>query len=89
MLTVPNVVFLCRKHPCAGGHTAKVSDFSWNRNEEWVAASVSEDNILQIWQMVRCLLLGSISSRCKAKGCRSCGSLRVYLCVSKERCTPW
>ena len=36
-----------------GGHTAKVSDFSWNRNEEWVAASVSEDNILQIWQMVR------------------------------------
>jgi WD40 repeat protein len=37
----------------AGGHTAKVSDFSWNRNEEWVAASVSEDNILQIWQMVR------------------------------------
>jgi hypothetical protein len=30
-----------------------VSDFSWNRNEEWVAASVSEDNILQIWQMVR------------------------------------
>lgn len=36
-----------------GGHTAKVSDFSWSRNEEWVAASVSEDNILQIWQMVR------------------------------------
>ena len=36
-----------------GGHTAKVSDFHWNRNEEFVAASVSEDNILQIWQMVR------------------------------------
>jgi histone-binding protein RBBP4 len=35
-----------------GGHTAKVSDFSWNPNECWVAASVSEDNILQIWQMV-------------------------------------
>jgi histone-binding protein RBBP4 len=35
-----------------GGHTAKISDFSWNRNEDWVAASVSEDNILQIWQMV-------------------------------------
>lgn len=34
------------------GHTAKVSDFSWNRTEDWVAASVSEDNILQIWQMV-------------------------------------
>ena len=35
-----------------GGHTAKVSDFSWNANDHWVAASVSEDNILQIWQMV-------------------------------------
>mmetsp|Transcript_21987 Transcript_21987/g.36833 ORF Transcript_21987/g.36833 Transcript_21987/m.36833 type:complete len:476 (+) Transcript_21987:41-1468(+) len=34
-----------------GGHTAKISDFHWNRNEEWVAASVSEDNIMQIWQM--------------------------------------
>ncbi|CAE7602271.1 Rbbp7 [Symbiodinium microadriaticum] len=33
-----------------GGHSAKVSDFSWNSNDEWVIASVSEDNILQIWQ---------------------------------------
>jgi histone-binding protein RBBP4 len=35
-----------------GGHTSKVSDFSWNPNEDWVVASVSEDNILQVWQMV-------------------------------------
>jgi len=35
-----------------GGHTAKVSDFSWNINESWVIASVAEDNILQVWQMV-------------------------------------
>ena len=35
------------------GHTSKVSDFHWNQNEDWVVASVSEDNILQIWQMVR------------------------------------
>jgi len=34
-----------------GGHTAKISDFSWNPNESWVVASVAEDNILQIWQM--------------------------------------
>ena len=34
-----------------GGHTAKISDFSWNSNDEWVMASVAEDNILQIWQM--------------------------------------
>eukprot|EP00118_Oscarella_pearsei_P025908 m.309017 g.309017 ORF g.309017 m.309017 type:complete len:425 (+) comp45284_c0_seq1:71-1345(+) len=34
-----------------GGHTAKISDFSWNPHEPWVICSVSEDNILQVWQM--------------------------------------
>ena len=34
-----------------GGHTAKVSDFAWSPSDEWVVASVAEDNILQIWQM--------------------------------------
>lgn len=34
-----------------GGHTAKISDFTWNPNEPWVVCSVSEDNILQVWQM--------------------------------------
>lgn len=34
-----------------GGHTSKVSDLTWNRNEPWVISSVAEDNILQIWQM--------------------------------------
>ncbi|XP_077246654.1 histone-binding protein MSI1-like isoform X2 [Tasmannia lanceolata] len=34
-----------------GGHTDKISDFSWNRNEAWVISSVAEDNILQVWQM--------------------------------------
>ncbi|CAJ0562805.1 unnamed protein product, partial [Mesorhabditis spiculigera] len=34
-----------------GGHTAKVSDFSWNQNEPWLVCSVAEDNILQVWQM--------------------------------------
>eukprot|EP01112_Ceratiomyxa_fruticulosa_P011726 TRINITY_DN3206_c0_g1_i1.p1 TRINITY_DN3206_c0_g1~~TRINITY_DN3206_c0_g1_i1.p1 ORF type:complete len:427 (-),score=104.55 TRINITY_DN3206_c0_g1_i1:103-1383(-) len=34
-----------------GGHTSKISDFSWNPNDPWVIASVAEDNILQIWQM--------------------------------------
>lgn len=33
------------------GHTAKISDFTWNPNEPWVLCSVSEDNILQVWQM--------------------------------------
>ena len=34
-----------------GGHTAKISDFSWNPNDPWVICSVSEDNIMQVWQM--------------------------------------
>lgn len=34
-----------------GGHTNKISDFSWNPNEPWVISSVAEDNIIQIWQM--------------------------------------
>lgn len=33
------------------GHTAKISDFTWNPSEPWALCSVSEDNILQVWQM--------------------------------------
>ena len=33
-----------------GGHTAKVSDFSWSASEPWTLASVAEDNILHVWQ---------------------------------------
>jgi WD40 repeat protein len=40
-----------------GGHTANVSEFSWNSNQEWMIASVAEDNILQIWQMVGLIFL--------------------------------
>merc|ERR1711934_262622 len=38
-----------------GGHTNKVSDFNWNSNkdEDWVVASVAEDNIFHIWQMAQ------------------------------------
>lgn len=34
-----------------GGHTNKLEDFSWNPNDEWVVASLSDDNVLQVWQM--------------------------------------
>mmetsp|Transcript_6647 Transcript_6647/g.10055 ORF Transcript_6647/g.10055 Transcript_6647/m.10055 type:complete len:427 (-) Transcript_6647:164-1444(-) len=34
-----------------GGHTSKVSDFSWSMSDPWVIASVAEDNIIQVWQM--------------------------------------
>eukprot|EP00792_Barthelona_sp_PAP020_P005177 TRINITY_DN2539_c0_g1_i2.p1 TRINITY_DN2539_c0_g1~~TRINITY_DN2539_c0_g1_i2.p1 ORF type:complete len:405 (+),score=107.16 TRINITY_DN2539_c0_g1_i2:63-1277(+) len=35
------------------GHQARLCDFSWNPNkgQEFVIASVAEDNLLQIWQM--------------------------------------
>jgi len=44
-----------------GGHTGKLSDFSWNPNEPWVIASVAEDNILQIWQMAETIYNDEIS----------------------------
>ena len=33
------------------GHTAKISDFCWSSQEPWTLCSVSEDNILHVWQM--------------------------------------
>ena len=46
-----------------GGHTSKVSDFTWCKNSnnddyDWTIASVSEDNILQIWQMAEEIYTG-------------------------------
>lgn len=49
-------IILMRLQFIHGGHTNKISDFSWNPNEPWVLASVAEDNILQIWQMVRSIV---------------------------------
>ena len=34
-----------------GGHTNKISDFGWSKNEDWVICSVAEDNVCQVWQM--------------------------------------
>ncbi|PIN13170.1 Nucleosome remodeling factor, subunit CAF1/NURF55/MSI1 [Handroanthus impetiginosus] len=34
-----------------GGHASEISDFAWNPCEDWIIASVAQDNILQIWQM--------------------------------------
>ena len=50
--TVKSILLLCALQFIHGGHTAKISDFSWNPNEPWVICSVSEDNIMQVWQMV-------------------------------------
>ncbi|EKX34778.1 hypothetical protein GUITHDRAFT_158785 [Guillardia theta CCMP2712] len=34
------------------GHTGRVSDLCWDPNNAWTIASVAEDNILHIWEMV-------------------------------------
>ena len=34
-----------------GGHTSKLTDFSWDPNEPWMMASTAEDNIVQVWKM--------------------------------------
>jgi WD40 repeat protein len=34
-----------------GGHTNKISDFSWNPANSWQICSVAEDNICQVWQI--------------------------------------
>lgn len=32
------------------GHRAPVTDFSWNANDPWTVASISEDLLLEVWQ---------------------------------------
>ena len=34
-----------------GGHTSRISDMDWNPNEELMCISVSDDNIVQVWEM--------------------------------------
>ncbi|KAK4189660.1 WD40-repeat-containing domain protein [Podospora australis] len=40
-----------------GGHTNHLADFSWNLNEPWVVCSAAEDNLLQIWQPARSIVI--------------------------------
>lgn len=34
-----------------GGHTNRISDFTWNLNDPWVLCSAAEDNLLQVWKV--------------------------------------
>ncbi|XP_051146858.1 LOW QUALITY PROTEIN: WD-40 repeat-containing protein MSI3-like [Andrographis paniculata] len=34
-----------------GGHKAKITDFSWNKNDPWVISSVAVDNTVHVWRM--------------------------------------
>ena len=39
-----------------GGHTAGVTDFSWNKNNPWIISSVAANNIRQVWRPSRHLV---------------------------------
>ncbi|KAK3679883.1 Histone acetyltransferase type B subunit 2 [Recurvomyces mirabilis] len=39
-----------------GGHTNRVSDFSWNKNDPWVMCSAAEDNLIEVWRASRHLV---------------------------------
>ncbi len=34
-----------------GGHTNRISDFSWNLHDPWVLCSAAEDNLIQVWKV--------------------------------------
>ncbi|KAI9731892.1 MAG: Histone acetyltransferase type B subunit 2 [Cirrosporium novae-zelandiae] len=34
-----------------GGHTNRISDFSWNQSDPWVLCSAAEDNLIQVWKV--------------------------------------
>lgn len=40
-----------------GGHEDKISDVAWNQNDPWLMASVSHDNIVQVWQLAETIYL--------------------------------
>ncbi|WPG98290.1 nucleosome remodeling complex, CAF-I subunit, protein [Acrodontium crateriforme] len=39
-----------------GGHTNRISDFAWNRNDPWVMCSAADDNLIQVWRASRHLV---------------------------------
>ena len=39
-----------------GGHTNRISDFSWNMNDPWVVCSAAEDNLIQVWKVAEAIV---------------------------------
>ena len=52
-----------------GGHTAKISDFSWNPNDPWVICSVSEDNIMQVSPKMSHSMIEQVNSKSAESPC--------------------
>lgn len=77
------------------GQSAKLNDFAWNPNEDWVVAGVSDNNQLQVmpdmWAVhlsvvpVRCLPAAS-SAACTQKKCCSVRNSTWACPVSEQVC---
>ena len=39
-----------------GGHTSRISDFSFNKNDPWVMASAAEDNLIMVWRVANSIV---------------------------------
>ena len=65
-----------------GGHTSKVSDFSWNVSDDWVVASVAEDNILQ----ARAARAGPLSLRLLCVACAWLAAGVNAACEAQDAC---
>ena len=39
-----------------GGHTNRISDFTWNQNDPWVVSSAAEDNLIQVWRVANAIV---------------------------------
>ena len=39
-----------------GGHTNRISDFSWNMKDPWVLCSAAEDNLIQVWKVANAIV---------------------------------
>lgn len=39
-----------------GGHTNRISDFSWNKNSPWVVCSAADDNLIQVWKAAEAIV---------------------------------
>lgn len=46
----------CRSLFMHGGHTNRISDFSWNLNDPWVLCSAAEDNLIQVWKVANAIV---------------------------------
>lgn len=39
-----------------GGHTNRISDFSWNLHNPWVVCSAADDNLIQVWKVAEAIV---------------------------------